>query len=230
MPDAGMFMMVNVLGSGHQRTADFVRELYRATGVSVLDGNHLRRQCRGVCAGFLHGQPMLTCSEACEPHQVISWRPCKWNRQRNQRVAGGVVTMNSTSNTTTANGGYALHDDRQLFEFLCLEGAQAGLSWITILRKREHYRQCFRRFRCRKKLPRYGRQQRSQALVAGCLESYAIGSRSTVSSRMRAPISSCSEQGHDAGHEYLWDFVDGETAADTTGNRSSRCRLTTRNF
>jgi DNA-3-methyladenine glycosylase I len=39
--------------------------------------------------------------------------------------------------------GLPLRDDRQLFEFLVLEGAQAGLSWITILRKRENYRQAF---------------------------------------------------------------------------------------
>ena len=39
--------------------------------------------------------------------------------------------------------GVPLHDERRLFEFLVLEGAQAGLSWITILRKREHYRQAF---------------------------------------------------------------------------------------
>jgi DNA-3-methyladenine glycosylase I len=39
--------------------------------------------------------------------------------------------------------GVPLHDERGLFEFLVLESAQAGLSWITILRKREHYRQAF---------------------------------------------------------------------------------------
>ena len=39
--------------------------------------------------------------------------------------------------------GMPLHDDRRLFEFLILEGAQAGLSWITILRKRENYRAAF---------------------------------------------------------------------------------------
>lgn len=39
--------------------------------------------------------------------------------------------------------GVPLHDDRRLFEMLCLEGAQAGLSWITILRKRENYRAAF---------------------------------------------------------------------------------------
>ena len=42
--------------------------------------------------------------------------------------------------------GVPLHDDRALFEFLILEGAQAGLSWITILRKRENYRAVFDNF------------------------------------------------------------------------------------
>ncbi|HPT32573.1 MAG TPA: DNA-3-methyladenine glycosylase I, partial [Prolixibacteraceae bacterium] len=39
--------------------------------------------------------------------------------------------------------GVPLHDDRKLFEFLVLEGFQAGLSWMTILRKREHFREAF---------------------------------------------------------------------------------------
>jgi len=42
--------------------------------------------------------------------------------------------------------GVPVHDDRVLFEFLILEGAQAGLSWATILRKRENYRRAFRGF------------------------------------------------------------------------------------
>ncbi len=42
--------------------------------------------------------------------------------------------------------GVPLHDDRMLFEFLILEGAQAGLSWITILRKRDNYRKAFDHF------------------------------------------------------------------------------------
>ena len=42
--------------------------------------------------------------------------------------------------------GVPLHDDRALFEFLVLEGAQAGLSWSTILRKRDAYRRAFDRF------------------------------------------------------------------------------------
>src|SRR4051812_12423889 len=42
--------------------------------------------------------------------------------------------------------GVPVHDDRLLFEFLILEGAQAGLSWITILRKRDRYREAFAGF------------------------------------------------------------------------------------
>lgn len=42
--------------------------------------------------------------------------------------------------------GTPCHDDRQLFEMLCLEGAQAGLSWLTILNKRENYRSAFDQF------------------------------------------------------------------------------------
>ncbi|MDC7222191.1 MAG: DNA-3-methyladenine glycosylase I [Spirochaetales bacterium] len=42
--------------------------------------------------------------------------------------------------------GVPVHDDRRLFEFLILEGAQAGLSWITILKKRENYRDAFENF------------------------------------------------------------------------------------
>jgi DNA-3-methyladenine glycosylase I len=50
--------------------------------------------------------------------------------------------------------GVPVHDDRLLFEFLILEGAQAGLSWNTILKKRENYRKAFDRFRV-EKIARY---------------------------------------------------------------------------
>lgn len=51
--------------------------------------------------------------------------------------------------------GVPLHDDRSLFEFLILEGAQAGLSWLTILKKRENYRKAFHHFDP-EKVARYG--------------------------------------------------------------------------
>jgi DNA-3-methyladenine glycosylase I len=46
--------------------------------------------------------------------------------------------------------GVPVHDERRLFEFLILEGAQAGLSWLTILKKRENYRRALARFDARK--------------------------------------------------------------------------------
>src|SRR5947199_9132599 len=52
--------------------------------------------------------------------------------------------------------GVPLHDDRVLFEFLILEGAQAGLSWNTILKKRENYRKAFDGFRPERNA-RYGK-------------------------------------------------------------------------
>src|SRR2546430_17004321 len=51
--------------------------------------------------------------------------------------------------------GVPVHNDRTLFEFLILEGAQAGLSWITILKKRRNYRKAFDGFRA-EKIVRYG--------------------------------------------------------------------------
>ncbi|HEY5265092.1 MAG TPA: DNA-3-methyladenine glycosylase I [Steroidobacteraceae bacterium] len=59
--------------------------------------------------------------------------------------------------------GVPVHADRHLFEMLCLEGAQAGLSWITILRKRETYRLAFDGFDA-EKMARYGSAKRSRLL------------------------------------------------------------------
>jgi DNA-3-methyladenine glycosylase I len=60
--------------------------------------------------------------------------------------------------------GVPVHDDRRLFEMLILEGAQAGLSWITILRKRPAYRKAFDRFDA-KRIARYGAPKK-RALLA----------------------------------------------------------------
>ena len=60
--------------------------------------------------------------------------------------------------------GVPVHDDRRLFEFLILEGAQAGLSWETILNKRENYRRAFDRFDP-VKIARYDRRKIRQLLA-----------------------------------------------------------------
>src|SRR5260221_13097326 len=64
-----------------------------------------------------------------------------------------------------AEWGVPVHNDRVLFEFLVLDGAQAGLSWNTILRKRDAYRRAFDRFDPRK-VARYDKR-RVTALLAG---------------------------------------------------------------
>src|SRR5947208_14139545 len=61
--------------------------------------------------------------------------------------------------------GVPVHDDRTLFEFLILEGAQAGLSWSTILQKREHYRKVFDNFDATK-VARYDARKVKQLLAA----------------------------------------------------------------
>jgi DNA-3-methyladenine glycosylase I len=74
---------------------------------------------------------------------------------------GAIVTLKKTRCRWTGDDplyityhdtewGVPLHDDRKLFEFLILEGAQAGLSWITILKKRQNYRKAFQNFDPRK--------------------------------------------------------------------------------
>src|SRR5437867_5234139 len=62
-----------------------------------------------------------------------------------------------------AEWGVPVHDDRLLFEFLILEGAQAGLSWETILRKRAAYRKAFDNFEPAK-VARYNARKRAQLL------------------------------------------------------------------
>jgi DNA-3-methyladenine glycosylase I len=103
--------------------------------------------------------------------------------------------------------GVPLHDDRALFEFLILEGAQAGLSWSTILNKRENYRKAFDRFEA-KKVARYDERK-----VAALLENDGIvRNRLKVNAAVinaRAFLAVQKEFGtFDA---YIWSFTGGKT-------------------
>jgi len=60
--------------------------------------------------------------------------------------------------------GVPVHDDRLLFEFLILEGAQAGLSWLTVLQRRESYRAAFDNFEA-EKIARYGAREKTSLLA-----------------------------------------------------------------
>ena len=101
--------------------------------------------------------------------------------------------------------GVPVHDDRALFEFLCLEGAQAGLSWITILRKREHYRLVFDQFDA-EKIARY-----DQAKITALLgDAGIVRNKLKVNGfvkNARAYLAML-ESGLSLDN-YLWNFVDG---------------------
>ncbi len=81
--------------------------------------------------------------------------------------------------------GRPVHDERHLFEMLCLEGAQAGLSWITILRKRDNYRRAFDNFDAAKiaryKAPQIARLLKNEGIVRNRLKVEAfIGNAKAV--------------------------------------------------
>src|SRR5262245_44078570 len=75
--------------------------------------------------------------------------------------------------------GVPVHDDRRLFEFLILEGAQAGLSWETILRKRDAYRKAFDRFDA-KKIAKYDRKKIAELMKNPCIVRNKLKIESTI--------------------------------------------------
>jgi DNA-3-methyladenine glycosylase I len=101
--------------------------------------------------------------------------------------------------------GVPLHDDRRLFEMLVLEGAQAGLSWITILRKREAYRRAFDAFDPRK-VARYD-ARRIRSLLA---DPGIVRNRLKIESAVRNARAFL-QVVEDAGSfdAYIWQFVGG---------------------
>ncbi len=101
--------------------------------------------------------------------------------------------------------GAPLHDERRLFELLCLEGAQAGLSWITILKKRENYRKAFDDFDAAR-ISRY-----DDAKIAALLNNPGI-----VRNRLKVNGFVKNARAYlellDSGitfDRYLWNYVDG---------------------
>jgi DNA-3-methyladenine glycosylase I len=101
--------------------------------------------------------------------------------------------------------GVPVHDDRLLFEFLVLEGAQAGLSWSTILKKRDGYRQAFEGFDA-ERIARYGarhirRLMDDAAIVRNRLKIEATVANARATLRLR--------ERHGSLDAYLWRFVNG---------------------
>ena len=101
--------------------------------------------------------------------------------------------------------GVPLHDDRVLFEFLVLEGAQAGLSWETILNKRPNYRRAFDRFDPQK-VARYGVPK-----IAALLENPGlVRNRLKINSAVKNAQAFLKVQEHFGSFDaYIWRFVEG---------------------
>ena len=93
--------------------------------------------------------------------------------------------------------GIPVHDDRTLFEFLILEGAQAGLSWETILRKRENYRRAFDNFDPRKVAKYQARKIQKLMSDEGII-------------RNRLKIGSAIQKDFGSFDAYVWRFVNGK--------------------
>ena len=102
--------------------------------------------------------------------------------------------------------GVPIHDDRLLFEFLILEGAQAGLSWSTILKKRENYRRAFANFEIAK-VARFTDAKKEKLLADPGIVRNRLKVQSAVTNA-QAALAVQKELGSlDA---YFWSFVDGK--------------------
>src|SRR5277367_658638 len=102
--------------------------------------------------------------------------------------------------------GVPVHDDRQLFEMLILEGAQAGLSWLTILKRREGYREAFDHFDARK-VARYDKRK-----TAALMQNPGI-----IRNRLKIAATVANAQAflqvqkeHGTFDRYIWSFVGGK--------------------
>ena len=102
--------------------------------------------------------------------------------------------------------GIPVHDDRKLFEMLILEGAQAGLSWITVLRKRENYREAFDNFDA-EKIITYDEAKIAELLQNPGIIRNKLKINATISNA-KAYLEVQREFG--SFDSYIWQFVNGE--------------------
>ena len=102
--------------------------------------------------------------------------------------------------------GVPVHDDRRLFEMLNLEGAQAGLSWITILRKRENYRRAFANFDAAR-VARFGAREKKRLLAdEGIVRNRAKVDAFIANARVFLDV----QREFGSFDRYIWQFVGGE--------------------
>ena len=103
--------------------------------------------------------------------------------------------------------GVPLHDDRRLFEFLILEGAQAGLSWLTILKKRPHYRKAFDNFDPHKVAGYKARKVKELISNAGIVRNRLKIEAAIVNAGSFLAV----QQEFGSFDKYIWEFVGART-------------------
>jgi DNA-3-methyladenine glycosylase I len=102
--------------------------------------------------------------------------------------------------------GVPVHDDRTIFEFLTLEGAQAGLSWYTVLRKRAAYRRAFANFDP-EKVARYGKRQLDRLMQNdGIIRNQQKIAAAIANAKRFLAV----QEEFDTFDSYIWRFVDGK--------------------
>jgi len=107
--------------------------------------------------------------------------------------------------------GKPVYDDQTLFEFLTLESFQAGLSWITVLRKREHFRKAFDGFDYQK-IAAYGASKKMELLS----NSKIIRNRLKIEATVKNASAFINIQNaHGSFSNYIWDFVSGTPMVNT---------------
>jgi len=103
--------------------------------------------------------------------------------------------------------GVPVHDDRLLFEFLILEGAQAGLSWVTILKKRDAYRLAFDYFDA-EKIANYSDDKIAELLAnAGIVRNRLKVQSAVINARAFLAV----QQEFGSFSDYIWQFVEGRS-------------------
>jgi len=101
--------------------------------------------------------------------------------------------------------GVPQHDDRKLFELLVLEGAQAGLSWLTVLKKREQYRKAFDRFD-----PRRVAAYEAQKITELLADAGIVRNRRKIEAAVQNGMAFLKVQEEFGSFDaYIWRFVDG---------------------
>lgn len=112
--------------------------------------------------------------------------------------------------------GVPVHDDRKIFEMLVLEGAQAGLNWLTVLRKRENYRKAFDNFDPRK-VAKYDSEKFQKLLATEGIIRNKLKIRSAIQNA-RAFLEVQKEFG--SFDAYIWQFVGGKPIRNSWKNLS----------